>query len=150
MELEHSTEREILKDKLLIITASASDFPLLSELKGLLRESEIKFKTATISCHRDLDKLPAFIEDVKRKNYEVVIAVANSVSNLPAIIGGGLKNTGIMVIGVGLGNKGLNGIDSLLSVNTIPKGVPMANTGIGEVGLYNAGLIAIKLINGKL
>jgi len=133
-------------NQLLIIMASQTDFKQLSELKNLLNENSIKYKVEAISCHRDLKRLPKFLEKVKSQNYKVIIAVANSVSNLPAMVAGYLKDSLTTVIGVGLDNKGLNGIDSLLAVNTIPKGVPILNTGIGGVGLYNAGLAAIKII----
>jgi 5-(carboxyamino)imidazole ribonucleotide mutase len=146
MEREKHQEKEPEKPKLLIVTASRSDFEHLYELKKLLRSNGVRYDLSTISCHRDIDKFPNFVEEVLKKDYSVIIAVANSVSNLPAILGGALKDKGISVIGVGLGDKGLSGMDSLLSINTIPKGVPMANTGIGEVGLYNAGLCAIELI----
>jgi phosphoribosylcarboxyaminoimidazole (NCAIR) mutase len=66
---------------------------------------------------------------------------------MPAIVAGYLKDSKTVVIGVGLNDKGMNGIDSLLSINTIPKGVPMANTGLGNVGMHNAGMLVAKLFN---
>jgi 5-(carboxyamino)imidazole ribonucleotide mutase len=146
MEREKRKEQNVSKIKLLLVTGSESDKKHLRELKKLLNESGTQFNEEVISCHRNLSKLPSFIDQAIKKDYSVIIAVANSVSNLPAILAGALKETGILVIGVGLDDKGLNGVDSLLSVNTIPKGVPVVNTGIGKVGLYNAGLAAMEII----
>lgn len=131
--------------KLLVVTGSKSDFPFLLPLETLLKESSVEYSVETISCHRNLKELPKFLEE-KASNYQVIIAVANAVSNLPAVIAGYLKDSKTIIIGVGLADKGLGGIDSLLAVNTIPKGVPLVNTGIGEVGLHNAGLVAINIL----
>lgn len=131
----------------MIITGSKSDFQLLAELEDLFKNSKVDYDIKVASCHRDLDDLQELLKDLKRRNnYKVVLAIANAVSNMPAIVASYLKDTPIIVIGVGLDNKGLNGLDSLLSVNTIPKGVPLVSTGVGATALYNAGLFAIKLL----
>jgi 5-(carboxyamino)imidazole ribonucleotide mutase len=136
--------------KVLIITGSKSDYPLLEELTKLFDDSGIEFGLRTASCHRDLDGLHKLLNELKAdESYGAIIAVANAVSNMPSIVASYLIDTDITVIGVGLDNKGMRGIDSLLSINTIPKGVPLANTGIGDVGLYNAGLLAIQILKSK-
>lgn len=132
--------------KILVVVGSKSDLPLLTEVKQLLKKEHISFSTSIISCHRNLDKLVNELNPDHLQDIGVIIAIANAVSNLPAIIAGYLRETSISVIGIGLDNKGMGGIESLLAINTIPKGVPLLNTGIGKVGLHNAALSAVKII----
>jgi 5-(carboxyamino)imidazole ribonucleotide mutase len=132
--------------KVLILTGSESDFTRVTDLSKLLDEASVEYDLKTASCHRDLEKLNELIKQLSEDPYIAIIAIANAVSNMPAIVASALKDTKTIVVGVGLDDKGLNGIDSLLSINTIPKGVPLVNTGIGEVGLINAGLFVIKLL----
>ncbi len=136
--------------KLLIVIGSKSDLPLLVESKKLLRESKIKFEIKVISSHRNLKDLieqlnPIYLE---KEHIGVVLAIAHSVANLPAIIAGYLKDTRISVIGVGNTKSEVGALESLLSVISIPKGVPMLNSGIGEIGIYNATLSCIKILKG--
>lgn len=133
-------------NKVLILIGSQSDTKLLSGIEEIFRESKITYDIEVASCHRDLDKLYSLLNEIKDGRYHSVIAVANSVSNMPAIAASYLKQSKTVVVGVGLDDKGMSGIDSLLSINTIPKGVPLVTTGIGETGLYNAGLFVAKLL----
>lgn len=136
---------QLMRNKILILAGSKSDLPKLRTLFRLFRVFGLKSSIEVISSHRNLKKLVSFLSTASDE-YSVIIAVARSVSNLPAIVAGYLKNTPVTVIGVGLSNGGLKGVDSLLSVNTIPKGVPLLHTGIDQVGLYNAGLSAIRIL----
>lgn len=136
-----------MNKEVLILTGSRSDFVLLAELEQVLNSANVLYSIETASCHRDLDKLYKLLGELKEDKYKVIIAIANAVSNMPAIVASYLKDTKIVVVGVGLDNKGMNGLDSILSINTIPKGVPLVNTGIGSVGLHNAGLFAVKLLS---
>ena len=131
--------------KALIIIGSQSDAPLLVDIEKILQEASISYDIEVASCHRDLDKLYKLLNEIKDDKYLAIIAIANSVSNMPAIVASYLKHSKTVVVGVGLDDKGMNGIDSLLSINTIPKGVPLVNTGVGRVGLYNAGIFVTKL-----
>lgn len=132
---------------ILIVCGGESDLVYLAEIKKLFVDLGISFQIDIISCHRNLNELVEYFcsEEIKMHGPKVIIALANSVSNLPAVIAGLLKETLIQIIGVGI-SKNLNGLDSLVSVNTIPKGVPVVNTGIGEVGVYNAGIVAARVI----
>ena len=134
--------------KLLIVVGSKNDIPYLTESKKLLRESGIKFDIEVISAHRNIKELvkkfdPEYLKD---GSLSVILAVAHSVSNLPAIISGYLKDSKIIVIGVGITKSDTDSTASLLSVLSIPKGVPLLNTGINEKGLYNATLSCIKIL----
>ncbi len=134
---------------ILIIVGSKNDIPYLSEAVKVLNSLEIKFIVSVVSCHRNLPELVRILDldKLKKENIKVIIAVARSVSNLPAIVAGYLNKSSISVIGVGLSDKNLNGIDSLLSVNTVPKGVALLNTGINEIGIYNAIISSAKILS---
>lgn len=134
-------------DRVLLLIGSDSDKPLLHDLQQLLVNAGIVHDTKVASCHRSLDALHRILRQLKHEPaYRVVIALANTAANMPAIVAGYLKDSPVVVIGVGRGDSGMNGIDSLLALNTIPAGVPLATTGIGNVGLINTGLLAIKLL----
>jgi 5-(carboxyamino)imidazole ribonucleotide mutase len=134
-------------NKLLILIGSKSDRPMLAGLEEILAGAGVVYDVEVASCHRDLDRLHQLLGEVRAgSEYGAIIAVANSVANMPAIAAAYLKDTAVVVVGVGLDDKGMHGIDSLLSINTIPKGVPLVTTGIGQVGLHNAGLFVVKLL----
>jgi 5-(carboxyamino)imidazole ribonucleotide mutase len=132
-------------NNVLILVGSKSDIQNLKDLEQQLAHSKISYDIEVASCHRDLDKLYRLLTEIKDGRYRAIIAIANSVSNMPAIVASYLKDSKTMVVGVGLDDKGMSGIDSLLSINTIPKGVPLVTTGIGRVGLHNAGMFVAKL-----
>ncbi|MBI2409951.1 AIR carboxylase family protein [Candidatus Kaiserbacteria bacterium] len=134
--------------KLLIVTGSKHDLPLLAEIKRLLKQERILFEIKIISCHRDIKGLVTELDPKKldKENIGAVLAIAHSVANLPAIVAGYLKESPITVIGVGVPKTETDKFSSLLSVVSVPKGVPLLNAGIGEVGLHNAALCCAKLL----
>ncbi len=134
--------------KVLIITGSKNDIFELSEIKKLFRKEKTDFDIKVISAHRNIKELVIQLETNKLEESKigVILAVAHSVANLPAIVAGYLKNTKIPVLGVGLTKTSADSLESLFSVISIPKGIPLMNTGINKVGLYNAALCCIKLL----
>jgi len=134
--------------KLLIVVGSKNDISHLSEAIKLFKKSKIDFQTKVISAHRNIETLVKELEPKKleKNNVKVVFAVAHSVSNLPAIIAGYLKDTNISVVGVGLTKSDSDTIASTLSVLSIPTGIPLANFGVNQTGLHNAALFCIKLL----
>lgn len=134
--------------KLLIVVGSKSDCSLLTEAKKTLKKEKITFEIKVISCHRNVKGLVEELEPSKleREHVGVILAVAHSVANLPAIIAGYVKESSIQVIGVGYPKSDIDSLSSLLSVISIPKGVPLLNSGIGEVGLQNAVLSCVKFL----
>jgi 5-(carboxyamino)imidazole ribonucleotide mutase len=136
-------------NRILIVTGSKNDLKHLDEMQKFLRKVKADFFVTTISCHRNLSELVRYFteDNLNKEKVGVIIAIANSVSNLPAIIAGHIKKLPIPVIGVGMESQNLKGIENLLSVNTIPKGTPIMNTGIGEVGFLNAALCATRIIS---
>ena len=141
------TRSKIMK-KVLIIAGSKNDIPELSEIKKLFRKEKVGFDIKIISAHRNIKELVRQLEinKLQKSKTGVILAVAHSVANLPAIIAGYLKNTDIPVLGVGLTKTSADSLESLFSVISIPKGIPLMNTGINKAGLYNAALCCIKLL----
>ncbi len=135
--------------KISIIVGSKSDLVYLSEAVKIFKILKIKYSISVISCHRNLRDLINALDRKKlvKENVKIIIALARSVANLPAIIAGYLNGSTISVIGVGISDKNLNAKDSLLSVNTIPRGVALLNTGINEIGVYNAVLASAKILS---
>ncbi|OGG48936.1 hypothetical protein A3G63_03405 [Candidatus Kaiserbacteria bacterium RIFCSPLOWO2_12_FULL_52_8] len=134
--------------RLLIVTGSKNDIPLLTDTKKYLKKEKIGFDVKVISCHRDIKGLVTELDPKRlaKENVGVVLAIAHSVANLPAIIAGYLKESPIHVIGVGIPKTDIDKLSSLLSVISIPKGIPLLNAGIGEVGLLNAVLCCVKIL----
>ena len=134
--------------RLLIVVDSKNDLTSLTEARRMLRAKHIKSEVLIISSHRNIKQLVDQLNpnDLKRKRVGVVLAIAHSVANLPAIIAGLLKDEPIVVIGVGNVRKEVDTIESLLSVISIPIGIPILNCGIGKVGIHNAILSCIKIL----
>ena len=134
--------------KLLFVAGSKNDLPHLKEAQKLLKDARVAHKTIVVSAHRDIRALVDELAPAKlaTQGIGVVIAVAHSVANLPAITAGYLKESDISVIGVGLTTSDTGSLESLLSTVSIPRGIPLMNCGINEVGLHNAALCAIKIL----
>src|SRR3989344_5284905 len=135
-------------NKILIVVGSKNDISRLSDVEKIFKDNKIKYKIEVISAHRNIRDLVKKLQPKLLVKFKigVIFAVAHSVSNLPAIIAGYLKDDPIPVIGVGLTKTDTDTLESLLSVISIPKGIPLANTGINEIGLHNAALYCLKLI----
>ena len=135
-------------EKILIIVGGKNDVPHLNEVVKLFKKNKINFEIKVISAHRNIDILVRELEPrkIEKEGIKVILAVAHSVSNLPAIIAGYMKDTKISVIGVGLTKSDSDTIASLLSIQSIPSGIPLANCGVNKVGLNNAALFCIKLL----
>jgi 5-(carboxyamino)imidazole ribonucleotide mutase len=121
-----------------VISGSASDAAITEKVKKVLEENKVSFDDQIISAHRDPDKLDAYIKKSKAK---VFIAVAGLSAALPGVIA---SKTDKPVIGVPVSGT-LNGLDALLAIAQMPKGVPVACVGVdnGE----NAAWLAIRILN---
>ena len=127
------------KAKVAIIMGSRSDWPVMRHATTLLEEMGIEYDTAVVSAHRTPDRLCEFAKSAK-DNYSVVIAGAGGAAHLPGMTA---AMTCVPVIAVPVTSKALNGVDSLLSIVQMPKGIPVATFAIGEAGAANAALFAI-------
>ncbi len=130
-----------MKDVLFVI-GSESDRPAVEGGTALLEEKGISFDLKVLSAHRDLEALVSFLK-TEEKNYRLVIAAAGLSAALPGVIASLVK---LPVIGIPLVAGQLSGVDALLSILQLPKGVPVATMGIGKQGVLNAVLLAERIL----
>ena len=120
---------------------SKTDLDTMNLASEVLRELEISHETKIISAHRTPDLMYDFAKNAKARGVKVIIAGAGGAAHLPGMVA---SITELPVIGVPIKSSTLNGIDSLLSIVQMPKGVPVATVAIGEHGAENSALIAAK------
>ena len=122
---------------------SQSDFKTMKLSAKILKKMGVRFETKIISAHRTPKRMYEFAESASRNNIGVIIAGAGGSAHLPGMIA---AITRIPVIGVPIESKKLKGLDSLLSIAQMPKGIPVGTVAIGEDGAINAGLYAASII----
>ena len=129
--------------KVSIIMGSQSDYKTMSYAVKILKELGIKFETKIISAHRTPKRMFEFASSAQKNNIGVIIAGAGGSAHLPGMIA---ALTSVPVLGVPIESKRLKGLDSLLSIAQMPKGIPVGTLAIGEDGALNAGLLAASII----
>ena len=122
---------------------SQSDYSTMKNCEKILKKLKVKYETKIISAHRTPDRMYFFAKSALRNNFAVIIAGAGGSAHLPGMIA---SMSVLPVIGVPVESKKLKGLDSLLSIVQMPKGVPVATVAIGENGAYNAGILAASII----
>jgi 5-(carboxyamino)imidazole ribonucleotide mutase len=127
-----------------IIMGSKSDYPTLEPAVELLREFGVAHETRVVSAHRTPDWMFAFAEDAEARGIEVIIAAAGGAAHLPGMIA---AKTVLPVLGVPIPATILKGVDSLLSIVQMPKGVPVGTLAIGQPGAANAALLAMSIVS---
>ena len=130
-----------MKDVLFII-GSESDKGAIEPGIELLNEKGLSFTLEVISAHRNLTKLVSYLEK-EESNYRVIITAAGLSAALPGVVASLTRKP---VIGIPLVAGGLSGIDALLSILQLPKGIPVATMGIGKQGVLNAVHLAERII----
>lgn len=131
--------------KVAIIMGSQSDWPVMKHATTLLEQFEIAFDTQVVSAHRTPERLFEFARSA-HEHYDIIIAGAGGAAHLPGMAA---AISSLPVIAVPVSSKALNGVDSLLSIVQMPRGVAVATQAIGEPGAYNAGLMAAQILSGK-
>lgn len=132
------------RPKVAIIIGSRSDFPTVEKAGKVLGDFGIEYEIIVSSAHRQPARTRAIACRLEKKGVDVVIAAAGRAAHLPGVIASWVS---IPVIGLPIGNAPLNGIDSLLSIAQMPKGVPVACVGISEP--ENAALLAVQILGMK-
>ncbi|SHH41429.1 5-(carboxyamino)imidazole ribonucleotide mutase [Tepidibacter thalassicus] len=127
--------------KVAVIMGSKSDYPKLEEGIKILKKFEINVETRVLSAHRTPKELMDFVNDIE-DNVDVIIAAAGKAAHLPGVIA---SNTLIPVIGLPIKSSTLDGLDSLLSIVQMPKGIPVATVAIDSS--LNAALLAIQIMS---
>ena len=122
---------------------SQSDYKTMGLSAKILKNMGIKFETKIISAHRTPKRMYDFANSAMKNNIGVIIAGAGGSAHLPGMLS---ALTSIPVLGVPIESKKLKGLDSLLSIAQMPKGIPVGTLAIGEDGAVNAGLLAASII----
>ena len=112
----------------------------------LLKKLKITHETKIVSAHRTPDLLYSYAEEAESRGIEVIIAGAGGSAHLPGMTA---SKTHLPVIGVPIKSKSLEGLDSLLSIAQMPKGIPVATVAIGESGAINSALLAASILSSK-
>ena len=129
-----------------IIMGSKSDWPTMKESSLVLNKLKIPHESKIISAHRTPDEMFKYSKEAEKRGIEVIIAGAGGAAHLPGMTA---SLTTLPVIGVPIKSKELNGLDSLLSINQMPKGIPVATVAIGKSGAVNAALLAAGILANK-
>ena len=132
------------KHKVSIVMGSKSDYPTMKSCEDILRKLKVKYETNIVSAHRTPDRMVKFAKSAEANNISVIIAGAGGSAHLPGMIA---SLTTVPVLGVPIESKKLKGLDSLLSIVQMPKGIPVGTLAIGESGAFNAGLYAASIVS---
>ncbi|MCK6498180.1 MAG: 5-(carboxyamino)imidazole ribonucleotide mutase, partial [Nitrospira sp.] len=124
-----------------IVGGSTSDFPILEKAVALLNELGIANELLVVSAHRTPDRLFAYAEQARTRGLQVIIAGAGGAAHLPGMLA---AKTSLPIIGVPIPTENLRGLDSLLSIVQMPRGIPVATVAIG--GAENAALLAAEIL----
>ena len=135
--------KKIKIKKVAIVMGSQSDYLVMKQCGEILKKLQIKFETKIISAHRTPDRMFAFAKTAVKNNFVVIVAGAGGSAHLPGMIA---SMSTLPVLGVPIETKKLKGLDSLLSIVQMPKGIPVGTVAIGENGAFNAGLLAASII----
>jgi 5-(carboxyamino)imidazole ribonucleotide mutase len=130
-------------NKVSIVMGSQSDYKTMIFCQNILKKLNIKFETKIISAHRTPERMYEFAINAEKNDIAVIIAGAGGSAHLPGMIS---ALTSLPVLGVPILSKKLKGLDSLLSIAQMPKGIPVGTLAIGEDGAINAALLAASII----
>ncbi len=124
-----------------VVGGSRSDFPVLEQATALLDLFEVPSELRVVSAHRSPDHLHRYAETAAGRGIRVIVAGAGGAAHLPGMLA---AKTTLPVIGVPMPTKHLDGLDSLLSIVQMPRGIPVATVGIGNA--ENAALLAVEIL----
>ena len=126
-----------------IIMGSRSDWPTLQKAAEILTELGVPYETKVVSAHRTPDRLVSYSKSARERGLKVIIAGAGGAAHLPGMVA---SMTSLPVLGVPVKSSALSGLDSLLSIVQMPKGIPVGTLAIGEAGAANAGILAASML----
>ena len=129
--------------KVAIVMGSQSDYKTMKLAEKILKNIGVMYETKIISEHRTPKRMYEFATSAEKNNIRVIIAGAGGSAHLPGMIS---ALTSIPVLGVPIESKKLKGLDSLLSIAQMPKGIPVGTLAIGKDGAINAALLAASII----
>lgn len=129
-----------------IIMGSQSDWDTMKHAADILLQLNIEHEVRVVSAHRTPDLLFEYCADARNRGLEVIIAGAGGAAHLPGMAA---AKTSLPVLGVPVQSKALRGMDSLLSIVQMPRGIPVGTLAIGAAGSANAGLLAASILSIK-
>ena len=136
--------KKVNNHKVSIIMGSQSDYPTMMNCEKIFKILKIKFEKKIISAHRTPKRLFEYAKTAEKNTISVIIAGAGGAAHLPGMVA---AITRIPVIGVPIESKKLKGLDSLLSIAQMPKGIPVGAVAIGKDGAINDALFAASIIS---
>ena len=129
--------------KIGVVMGSDSDWPTLQAAAKLLEEFGVAYEARVVSAHRTPKLLCEYAETARARGLKAIIAGAGGAAHLPGMIA---AMTPVPVLGVPVQSRALSGLDSLLSIVQMPRGIPVATFAIGEAGAANAALLAVAML----
>ena len=123
---------------------SKSDYSIMKDCEKILKTLKIKYQVSIVSAHRTPKRMFDFAENASKNGFAVIVAGAGGSAHLPGMVA---SLSSLPVIGVPIESKKLKGLDSLLSIAQMPKGIPVGTLAIGEDGAINAALFAAAIIS---
>ncbi|WP_026971241.1 5-(carboxyamino)imidazole ribonucleotide mutase [Aliagarivorans marinus] len=131
------------KTQVAVIMGSKSDWPTMQGAAEIMDKLGVNYEVEVVSAHRTPDKLTSFAKEAADRGIQVIVAGAGGAAHLPGMVA---ANTRLPVLGVPVQSKALNGMDSLLSIVQMPKGIAVGTLAIGTAGAFNAGLMASQIL----
>lgn len=130
-----------------VLMGSTSDWPTMEHVCRALDQFGVPYEKKVVSAHRTPHLIPEYCTHAEAHGIEVIVAGAGGAAHLPGMLA---AHTILPVLGVPVQSRALNGMDSLLSIVQMPRGVPVGTLAIGEAGAVNAGLLATQILaNGR-
>lgn len=127
-----------------VIMGSRSDLSIMEATRETLKSLDIPFETRIVSAHRTPQWMIQYAQSAEERGLEVIIAAAGGAAHLPGMVA---ANTLVPVLGVPVNATGLGGIDALLSIVQMPRGVPVGTLAVGKPGAVNAALLAAQILS---
>ena len=129
--------------KVSLVMGSISDYETVIETVKILESFGVPYEKNVVSAHRTPEDMVAYAKNAAERGIEIIIAAAGGAAHLPGMIA---SLTTLPVIGIPIKTSALDGLDSLLSINQMPYGIPVMTTAIGVAGAKNAALSAIRIL----
>ena len=126
-----------------VVMGSNSDWEVMQHAVSLLKEFDVPLEARVVSAHRMPDEMFRYAEQAGARGLRAIIAGAGGAAHLPGMAA---AKTALPVLGVPVQSKALSGLDSLLSIVQMPKGIPVGTLAIGEAGAVNAALLAAAIV----
>ena len=141
--MSQQNQNEDQNGKIAVVMGSQSDWPVMKHAVEQLEAFGVEYQAKVVSAHRTPELLYEFADSARANGFSAIIAGAGGAAHLPGMLA---AKTTLPVLGVPVPSKHLKGMDSLLSIVQMPKGIPVATFAIGDAGAANAALFAISIL----